>query len=202
MGSAIELIPGAEPVGALFGGIGAGVSAAGELLGNFIEDGKIKDEERQGLQAAGLGQGLTDAMVNADSGRVKELSHDLKLSPSEIQDLVKTYPRILEGTGRGVVFDNVKKMSDQLGLSGAQVYGLLNSIGQGSGNNDAALEVFCDRLQREMPTPQTADDWKNAIHTIATDPQNADSLHLVFGNADNYLTNLSNNGSPSSTYYY
>lgn len=193
MGSAIELVPGAEPVGALFGGIGAGVSAAGELLGNFIEDGKIKAEERQGLQAAGLGD-LANALVNADAHRVQELSQDLKLSPSQVQELVKTYPGVLEGTGHGVVFDAFKDLSHSLGLGGNAAFGLLEAIGQGAGNKEGALEEFLTRLQRQYPRPQSAEEWTDAIHTIATDPRNADTLQQVFANADRFLSNLANSG--------
>ena len=85
-----------------------------------------------------------------------------------------------------MVLDNFKKMVSSLGLRTDQVYDLMKSIGQNTGNNPAALEVFFSRLSRDL-YPQNGQEWLNAIHQIATDPRNADGLRQVFGNVDAYL---------------
>ena len=187
MGSAVELIPGAEPVGALFGAVGAGVSALGELIGNAIDEGKLKDEERTCLGAAGIDSGMADKFVDADPEVVDQLGNKLGLSGDQVQQLMQQYPDILNDSGRGLVFERFVTMCKQMGLNGDQTFGLLQSIGQGTGNDMAALEVFTSRLQREYSPPSDGAGWRQLIHTIATDPQNADSLHLTYGNADRYL---------------
>ena len=189
MGSAIELIPGGQPVGIVVNGIGAVVNAGGELLGNWVDHKKFRGEQEKFLTAAGVPPDLRKAFLDANGDRVKELSKDLKLDAAQIQELVRDYPRILEGTGRGVVFDNFKKMAADMGLDSNQVVGLLKSIKQGTGADDTALEWFMTRMQRETPVPKGPEAWKSFIHTMATDSRNHEDLRQIYANVDRYLKN-------------
>lgn len=190
MGSAIELIPGAQPVGALFAGIGAGVSAVGEILGNLIQDGKIKDEERKSLHAAGFDDEQIERFINADPGRVRELATNLSLSPAQIQQLDKQYTGLLEGSGRGIQFDQFKSMAQALRLTGDETFGLLQAASKGFEDPNAALAGFTTRLAHEQPQPRTEQEWREAIHRIATDPRNDEGLRQLFSNVDNSVRNL------------
>jgi hypothetical protein len=190
LGSAASMVPGGQPAGALMSGIGAFVSAGGELLGNWVDHRQFTDEQRRFLEAAGVTGDLQAALMGANPQRVRELTEGLGLSPGQVQELVGTYSRLLEGTGRGLVLENFTRMTEALGLDGAQAFGLLQSIGQGMPDANAAIEGFMDRLQRETPTPHTAEEWRRALHTIATEPRNADGLRQVYGNADRFLQGL------------
>ena len=197
LGSAVELVPGGQPVGAVFSGIGTVISAGGEIFGNFLEKKAFEDEQKRFLEAAGVPADLRQKLFEANGDRVRELANDLRLSPTQIQDLTRMYPNLLEGTGRGVVLDNFKKMVKDLGLNPDNVYGIFKSIGEGTGNNPAALEIFFSRLSRDL-YPKNGQEWLAAINQIATDPANHEDLRKVFGNVDQYLKSLQH-GPPAPT---
>lgn len=188
LGSAIDLFPLAEPVGALVTAIGAGITALGELIGNFINDGKITAEERDCLKAAGLDDALIDAFVNADPGRVRELSEGLNLSPEQIQALTRRYSRLLEGTGRGLVLDNFIQMTQALGLTGDQVFQLLDGLANGiDANPNDVLELFMDNFQRRGLQP-SAQAWRDLVHQVATDPEMDPTWSQIWQNLDAALS--------------
>jgi hypothetical protein len=186
LGSAVGLIPGGQPAGAIVGGIGTIISAGGEFFGNLQDRQDFAEEQKRLLDAAKVPKDLQDELLGANGDRVRELANDLKLNGAQIQDLLRTYPNLLEGTGRGVVLDNFKKMVGSLALNPNQVVDLFKSIGKGLPDQKAALEGFFSRLSRDL-YPKNGQEWLNAIHQIATDPRNSDGLRQVFGNVDRYL---------------
>ncbi|NTX38797.1 hypothetical protein HUA78_30570 [Myxococcus sp. CA033] len=134
LGGLVNYIPGGIVPGAIASGIGAAISAGGELLGNFIDQNDLADE-RQRLFAGldQLSKNLREPLATADSARIKFLTTDLNLKPEQIQALLQDNPKLADGPlGTESELHTILKLTKNAKLTSDETYRLLDGVFKGA----------------------------------------------------------------------
>ncbi|RKH47437.1 hypothetical protein [Corallococcus sicarius] len=191
LGGAVSFIPGGQVPGFVASGIGAGISATGELLGNIIEEKGLDDERQRLLEQTGIKGTLQDALLHAGGDRLDHLVK-LGLKPDQIQDLMQSYPELTYGS-LGLdpePIPAVEKLARSGGLSGDQLHQLLDGVIQGATSRYGkkavlVLEPFF-RTLRNNPA-QNREGLKQFFDSIAQDKNTDPEFKVLWQDASRIL---------------
>ncbi len=100
-GAILELTP-AAPLGGLISAGGGVITATGEMINLFLKQGKIQEDQRKYLEAAGVPKKLIDAMADADEEQVNALVKGMGIPPERLQGILSRCPELLDGQTPGV----------------------------------------------------------------------------------------------------
>ncbi|MEO1573751.1 MAG: hypothetical protein AAFU65_02200 [Pseudomonadota bacterium] len=156
LGSAIELIPGAQPVGFVVSGIGVLISSVGSFVGEAIYANERYEQIEDYLIAAGVDESIAHNM--ARTGRTLDtVAEDLNLDAAQIQDLLTAHPDI--GDSRQVL-NLFSEAAQAFGLSGNDVHAFADALAQDVDN--IGDELVFGHAERTPPIAQS--DEGKALH--------------------------------------
>jgi hypothetical protein len=154
--AALQVIPGwGQLAGAalLFTGLVTSVIAGRN------EDGRIRDLRRDLMQAAGLPDGVAQALRDANYDRMKELMTDMAFTPEQIQEIATKWPWMLtQGEGNGISLQGVRALQDATGMTDAQVMDLFRAVGTGE-EAERSMLMLLGNTSRAMGDTQTVQGW-------------------------------------------
>ncbi|MBZ4422975.1 hypothetical protein [Myxococcus sp. RHSTA-1-4] len=193
LGGALGSFPGGQVPGAVASGIGAGISAVGELLGNVIEEKGLDNERRSLLDQIGIKGKLQDALMDAGGDRIDLLTGKLGLTPDQLQNLMRKYPELTNGS---IGLDPepipaVEKLAKSGGLNGDQLHQLLDGVITEASSRygdkaDRALEPFF-RTLRNNPA-QNREGLKQFFDSAANDKNTDAELKVLWQQASRILS--------------
>lgn len=164
LGNAIEFVPGlGEVAGPIVTGIGTAIAVAGGFLAEHIEGGRLREDERRYLEAAGVDASQIEGLVGAAGEQVDQLLAQ-GYTASEIRELAAKYPDALTGNA----WLGFQRLHDA-GLSKDQVADLLaraEAAAPGFGAREALDALYGERDvmgQGDASRPWSLTDLQNAI---------------------------------------
>ena len=165
MGSAVSLVPGGQPAGALFTGIGSAVSAAGTLLGDKLDEAHLRRDQRAHLAAIGIEEPLLGTLLEATGSQTRAWQA-LGVTPYQMQRLADRSPGVL---GDGMLNPGAMlEFQQRSGMSGHELYDLM--MAADTGVNDGAaylIRAFADGRVANASTPT---ELLGALRAMAQDP--------------------------------
>lgn len=166
LGSVLEFTP-AAPLGLLLSGIGAAITAIGELFAGFVESGQLDDEQKRYLEAIGVDPALSETLRDADFERIQELTQELGIPPEDVQRLAQQYPWLLtDGSGNGLNLDATVKLFKAYGISGHEAYELLSTMGNGTEDPAHTTYAVLMNIAREASWAQTSADFDHVLDKL------------------------------------
>ncbi|WP_426756336.1 hypothetical protein [Myxococcus sp. Y35] len=185
LGSVLELTP-AAPVGFVVSGIGAAISAIGELTVAPFEAAKLNDARKRYLEAIGVSPELSQVLRDADPERIEELRHELGISAEDVQALAVQMPSLLtEGTNNGLYFDPVVEMFKAYGIHGDDAYALLSTMGNGNEDPSNSTLVVLLNISREAGFAQTPEDFDRLLQRLRAQlPEHASTIDAILAARD------------------
>ncbi|MCY1030033.1 hypothetical protein OV207_01055 [Corallococcus sp. BB11-1] len=166
LGSALELTP-AAPAGLLLSGIGAAITAIGELWAGVVESGRMDDEQKRYLEEIGVDPALSETLRDADFERIQELTQELGIPPEDVQRLAQQYPWLLtDGSGNGLNLDATVKLFQAYGIQGHEAYELLSTMGDGTEDPAHTTYVVLQNLSLQAGVAQTSADFDRILNNL------------------------------------
>lgn len=154
--AALQVIPGwgqLAGAGLLFTGLVTSVIAGRR------EDDRIRDLRRDLMQAAGLPDGVAQALRDANYDRMKELTEDMGLSVEQIQEIATKWPwMITQGEGNGISMQGVRALQTATGMTNDQVMELFRAVGTGE-EAERSMLMLLGNTSRAMGDTQTPQGW-------------------------------------------
>ena len=180
LGSALELTP-AAPVGLVINGIGAAISAIGELTVAPFEAAKLNDARKRYLEEIGVSPELSKTLRDADPERIEELRQELGISAEDVQALASQMPWLLtEGTNNGLYLDPVVEMLKGYGITGDDAFALLSSMGKGHEDPSFSTFVVLNNISREAGFAQTPEDFDRLLQRLREQlPEHASTIDAI-----------------------
>jgi|GEM_PF-3130699 len=180
LGSVLEMTP-AAPVGFVISGIGAAISAIGELAVAPFEAAKLNDARKRYLDAIGVSPELSEVLRDANPERIEELRHELGISAEDVQALALQMPWLLtKGTHNGLYFDPVVDMLKAYGIHGDAAYALLSTMGNGNEDPSNSTAVVLMNISRRAGFAKTPEDFDRLLQQIRADlPEHASTIDAI-----------------------
>ncbi|WP_237077633.1 hypothetical protein [Myxococcus xanthus] len=199
LGGAVGAFPGGQVPGAVASGIGAGISAVGELLGNVIEEKGLDNERQRLLDQIDIKGKLQDALMNAGGDRLDLLTEKLGLKPDQLQNLMQSYPELTNGS---IGLDPepipaVEMLAKSGGLNGDQLYQLLDGVIEEATSRhgkkaELVLEPFF-RTLRNNPA-QNREGLKQFFDSLANDKNIDPEFKVLWQEASRILNGFQAKG--------
>ncbi|MCC6337386.1 MAG: hypothetical protein IT380_25740 [Myxococcales bacterium] len=186
LGSAMEVFPLTAPAGVLVSGIGAIISGVGGLVGLIIDGNELKDEQRRFLEAAGVPEPMRSTLLEADREQVEQL-RQLGLTPEQIQQLATNYPQLVQSShGFGPQLSSLLELKPRLGLTGDQLFELLNASGPGTGY---VASAFASNFFPEITNSRSVAELAAHFRELARETTNEEQA-AAFNAAAAYLESV------------
>ncbi len=132
-----------------------------EQYGKWREDNRIRDLRRDLLAASGVTPEVSEALRNMNGDRMRELVHEMKMTPEQIQEMAQRWPFLItQGEGNGVSFYGLKQMAQASGLDNGEVMDLLRRVGSGQEPERMLMILLTNTGPSFTRGPtQTLEDW-------------------------------------------
>jgi hypothetical protein len=136
VGGAILLLAGSNPAGIM---VGTGLVLIGGLAKMVFDSGDAEREAREKfLKGAGVPEAAIPTLVNAEPGRIEEL-RAMGFNYEQLITLAQSAPTLFtESEGEAGTLQGIEELQRQFGLSGDQLYGLLDTVIKANPEDPAA----------------------------------------------------------------
>ena len=166
VGSFFASFPVTAPIGVPLAAVGTLISATGEILSSFIRRDENILRKQQLLENLGIPTDAARVLASSSGDRIRELQ-TLGLSAEQIQTLAGQYQAgFFDGFG---ALDGFYTFAQTFGLTGNEIFGLLNAVGNVSDAPEAVLSEILEQISAFTfsSDPYSTTEWIGILNDLA-----------------------------------